>query len=198
MSFDPARVADGIWLGVSVMASAAAFQYIFLPALVDGLRDRLFEIRRDLFVLVMNGDLAPTDMSYVSLRRSLNGFIRYAERITFIRGFVAPIAAMFAMPSSSAVSYRSRRRVADIHDFSGVSNPELQARLRALHDRMATAVVLHVFISSPIAWALTLIMLPFVVLYALIAGTADTLKSHVVAEVSDRAECDVDALMAAA
>jgi hypothetical protein len=198
MLFDPARVADGIWLGVSVMATAAAFQYVFLPALVDGLRDRLFEIRRDLFLLVVKGDLAPTDPSYVSLRRSLNGFIRFAERITFIRGFIAPVAAMSTMRSSGAVSDRSRQRMADMHDFSRVTNPELQAKLRTLHDRMATAVVLHVFLSSPIAWVLALVAFPFVLLYALVAGTADTLKSQVVSEVSDRAECDVDALMAAA
>ena len=194
MSFDPTYAADAIWVGVSFIALGVAFQYLFLPTCVDGLRDRLFGIRRELFMMVVSGEVSADDPAYVSLRRSLNAIIRVAERVTFVRGYLAPAVALLIRRGRGG-----REQIKEKHDaaFARVENVEVRQALLKLHEKLAHAVAIHVLVSSPIAWFVTLVAAPIVLIVAVIAGTLGTLKSSVVSEVSERVECEAQLLTAA-
>jgi hypothetical protein len=154
MSFDPTRSADGIWLGISVIAFVAVFQYVFVPTLLDGFRDRLFELRRELFTIMMSGRIAPTDVAYVSLRRLLNGCIRFAGRLTFVRGFIGPALALSIMNRKSL----RRAEAEHVRALGAIEDAELRNELKKLYDRTGTAIFAHVVLSSPTAWFLAIVV----------------------------------------
>jgi hypothetical protein len=191
--FDAKASADGLWVGLSMLFLVLTFQYVFLPTLVDGFRDRLFAIRRDLFRLVAANRIAPTDPAYVNLRRTLNCMIAYAGKLTFLRGFIIPALTM------AGLSRRAPQRHPSLRDeaITAVTNEELREELRAIDDRMANAVAIHVMVSSPVAWVAVLFALPVAIVIALIAGTVETLQENVVAQVSDRVECEAELLAVA-
>lgn len=195
MHFDIRWLADAIWIGVSVLALVLAFQYIFLPTAIDCFRDRLFKIRRELFLLMATGRVSAKDPSYVSMQNGLNGFIRFAERITFLRGVVIPVVATMVFP-------RRRGGVARTHAqadaaIENITDQELKANLERLDWEMAKAVFTHVLVSSPIGWFVTMVGLPILVVAAVVAGSVTTVKAKLVHDVSDRVECDVTLMQAA-
>jgi len=194
MGFDPKTVADGVWVGLSILSLTIAFQHILLSTLVDGFRDRLFALRRELFLLVADSKIAPTDLAYVSFRRHLNGMIRFAERITFMR---LAFTGIFVWWRFGAEGMRSMHD-SELRAFDSIPDVEVRDALKRIHRKMSVAGALHIFASSPIAWLLTLLAAPVLVLVGLVTGTIDTIKKHILSEVSDRIECDVETLIGAA
>jgi len=191
MHFDPKTAADGAWVGLSVIALVVAFQYVFLPTVVDCFRDRMFELRRDLFLLVADGKIAPTDQAYVSLRRLMNGTIRFAERITFVRLCMAALFMWWRFGPERLAGMRE----ADMPNFESIPDPVARTAMRRIHDEMSKAGPLYIFVSSPVAWLLTILVAPVLILVGLVTGTIERTKQLIVTEVSDRIECDVETLM---
>lgn len=192
MPFDPKNAADGVWLGFSVIVLVASFQLVLLPTMVDGFRDRLFTLRRELFLLAADGRIAPTHPAYAYLRNALNAHIRYAERITFVRGFLAPMLAMTIRPTL----VRHRRGVDEV--AAAISDEDVRSAIFKIRNGMYAATAWHVVATSPIAWIVALIVVPIAVITAAVAGTIGALKAKLVTEVSERVECEVEALMATA
>lgn len=192
MPFDPVSSANGVWLGVSVIALAVVFQYVVLATLTDGFRDRLFSLRRELFLLVARGEISRNDRAYRHLRDDLNTYIRYAERMTFARTVMIPLAVL-------AFGDNRVKRNADRHHaetINGVVDDNLRMALRRIDDQAAQAIALHVLASSPVVWVFAVIALPFALLVALASGGTRRVKDHVVTKVSDRAKCEVELLAA--
>jgi hypothetical protein len=193
MSFDPRIAADGIWIGVSFFVLSAVFQKVFVPALVDGLRDRLFDIRRDLFLLVAERKLAANDPAYLSLRRTSNAVIAFAERITFLRGAIGPLVAMRLRKTTWRAADHSHRR--DLDMLAAIQDDDARKIMAALHRRTNVAIALHVFVSSPLAWVLVIALAPVLItgaLITLIAGTIQSLAERFILRVSEQVECDVE------
>ncbi len=196
MHFDPVVSANGAWVGLSFLTLVLVFQYIYLPTLVDGFRDRLFGIRRELLLLVAQERLPANDPAYVALRHTINGFVRYAERVTFLRGVFIPTLVMLIS------SKRERKIVARLgvpdHTLTKTSDPNVKEKLRELEYRAQKATALHVLASSPIAWiAAAVLVLPLLVLVAALAGSITAAKASqrkIVERVSDRAACEVELL----
>src|SRR5260221_5341296 len=192
MPFDPKHAADGVWLGFSVLVLVASFQIVFLPTMVDGFRDRMFALRRELFVLVVDDRIVPTHPAYVYLRNALNAHIRYAERVTFVRGFLAPMLAMAIRPTL----IRHRRSIDEV--AATIGDEDVRSAICKIRDGMYAATAWHVLATSPIAWIVALVVVPIAVVGAVVAGTIGALKAKLVTEVSERVECEVEALMATA
>jgi hypothetical protein len=198
MHFDPVVSANGAWVGLSFLILVLVFQYVYLPTLVDGFRDRLFSIRRELLLLVAQERLPTNDPSYLAMRQTINGFVRHAERVTFLRGVFIPAIVMLI---SSTRERQVVRQILPDHMLTKTSDPDVQATLRELEYRLEKATALHVLASSPIAWiAAVFLVLPLLVLVAALAGSITAAKaSHrkIVEQVSDRAACEVELLCAA-
>ena len=193
MHFDPMFSANGVWVGGSIIALALTFQHIFLPTMVDGFRDRLFSLRRDLLLLVSRGTMSAKDPAYLHLRDDLNRYIRFAERMTFMRGVLIPTAAHLL------ADHVVKRQVLSYHQqiIANVSDVGLREALRSIDEKIASAIAIHVFASSPVAWCLAVILLPVAFISAIVAGKIGTFRNRVVSGVSDRAKCEVELLAAA-
>lgn len=194
--FDPNSYGDVISLGLSVIVLGLAFQYVYLPSMVDGLRDRLFNLRRELFLLVVRGEISPTDPEYVNLRDGLNGFIRFAARMTFLRAVALPTAFMMLRDRGVLLeaAVQQRKTVAE----GKTSADPGRRRLSVIDERFSKAVAVHLLLSSPIAWLVALLALPVITIVLLAKGQLDTMEDAVVNRVSDRAQREVKLLSAAA
>jgi len=73
---------------VSILALWIAFDAGYRPYRVNMLRNRLFQLRAELFETAKDGHLgerAFQDAAYLRIRGGLNGFIRYAHQFTIFR-----------------------------------------------------------------------------------------------------------------
>src|SRR5258708_24230749 len=145
MAFDPEHAADGVWFGVSVIVLVASFQLVFLPTMVDRFRDRLFELRRDLFLLVADGRIAPTDMMYVYMRNTINAHIRYAERVTFVRGIIGPNMAMRLHPALRRAHRLDLTALLVMPRYDDVRDA-----MQEIRSKLGDAVAFHVVATSPV------------------------------------------------
>ena len=76
---------------VSILGLWIAFDAGYRPYRVDVLRNRLLQLRSDLFEVASQGRLGARglrDVAYLRIRRRLNGFIRYGHQFTLFRLFV--------------------------------------------------------------------------------------------------------------
>lgn len=125
-------------------------QFVLLPTAVDYLREQLFDVRRELVMLVAEGRLSADDEAYRRLRRFLNVTLQYAERITFWRMLVMALSfnpKLYAEPSiEEAVG-----KIADL---------KVRAAVRRLHQRTGAAISWHVVRTSPTAWVAMLVIIP--------------------------------------
>lgn len=131
-------VTSAITLALLIAANA----YILRPALVGRLRDKLFDLRRELFLLVAEKRLSATHPVYLRLRTTINGLIATAEEVSLSRLMVALIA---------------RRRYGHLYppltEMLSTADPELQEKLTKAHMRIGSIVFLHVLCVSPISTA---------------------------------------------
>jgi hypothetical protein len=126
---------------------------------VDCLRQRLFEIRDELFDYALEGSVGFNHPAYLQLRTTLNGFIRFAERLDLV-SILTLAFAMDAMAKRGehVKNFDNQWRVA-ISDLS----KEQAAALSVLVQRMHVQVAVHLLLSSPIL-LLTIIPIVLVVL----------------------------------
>jgi hypothetical protein len=67
---------------LSLMALWALFHWLYRDYRVDLFRQRMFALRDELFELAASGRIAFDDPAYGKLRSMLNGYIRFAHRIS--------------------------------------------------------------------------------------------------------------------
>ncbi len=70
---------------VCVAALAFVFLRFWAEARLDSFRQEMFIIRDELFDYAADGNVGFDDPAYRLLRRSMNGFIRYAHQLTFFK-----------------------------------------------------------------------------------------------------------------
>ena len=130
-----------LMLSASIFALLAALRYTLLPTLFDEFRQELFEARYKLFVLVAEGRVRPDEPAYTTLRTSINGLLRFAERITLLR----------ALLSTAVIDLR------DVSDHiesetSAVQDADTRSRLVACHDEVSNSILRHFIRTSPLLW----------------------------------------------
>lgn len=65
-----------------------AVYYILFPALTDSFRQRVFELRAKLFLMVARGECRGDDEFLVQTRRFMNAMLFRAEKLTFVRSYL--------------------------------------------------------------------------------------------------------------
>jgi len=68
---------------ISLTGLAVLFFQIYPAYLEDAFRQRLFALRRELFVHGINKNISFTDDAYIVLRMQINSVIRFAHRMSF-------------------------------------------------------------------------------------------------------------------
>lgn len=74
--------------------------FAFRDYRVDAFRERLFRLREDLFLFAANGGIPFEHPAYRILRSTINGMIRYAERISL--AWLISLASAFEHPDCRA------------------------------------------------------------------------------------------------
>src|SRR6266849_3499419 len=87
---------------VCVTALAFVFLRFWAEARLDAFRQEMFVIRDELFDYAAARNIGFDDPAYRLLRRSMNGFIRYAHQLTFFRLCVTMIELRLAGKTSES------------------------------------------------------------------------------------------------
>jgi hypothetical protein len=111
---------------------------------VDVFRHRLFVLRAELFDHALAGEIAFDDPAYVGLRRMLNGFLRFAERMSLASFFASARVVRNAPEDSHAVL-----AVRELDAAISRLDPGLRVELTAIRSRMHVELFKQVLFSSP-------------------------------------------------
>ncbi|HEY4101412.1 MAG TPA: hypothetical protein VGM20_11125 [Gemmatimonadales bacterium] len=135
--------------GFTLVGLVFVYYYLLRQAEIDRFRDQAFQLRDQLFDLIVDEAIHTEDPAYTVLRRRMNGFIRYAHRLSI------PAAIGFAViiPEKMIRDDEWGIRMREL----ATENPELHRRLVSLSDEMSNAVLVHILLMSP---ALTLFGCP--------------------------------------
>lgn len=136
---------------VVLFAGIAAFQWMLFPTLTDDFRQRMFRLRRDMFLLIVDNSLAPAEPAYTQLRSTINGILLYAERLTL--GRLLLHGAIFREQTQA---YAKKLR----EDLAQVQDPVIREQLAEFRLRIGQEIIRHVITISPIAWLVVLLISP--------------------------------------
>lgn len=144
---------------------------------IERFRQRIFQIRDELFDFAADGHLTFDDPAYGALRSSMNSMIRFAHRMSLSHAVGLTVARHFC-PSPSLERF-AKDRLRPLMEL-----PEGPARDKLLKLHTRALVEVFTFVSfSP----LLLPMLP-IALLAFLAGTASTLYRRVTKKKTEIAE----------
>lgn len=112
---------------------------------VDATRQRLFELRDELFDYARYGEIAFEHFAYTFLRLRINGMIRFSHRISFARLLMS---LAFFCPSG-------RPEFIDKQHSSWLDSLNelplgIRKKLKEVDDKMSVLVLQHMVLSSPI------------------------------------------------
>jgi hypothetical protein len=135
---------------------------------VDLFRHRLFVLRAELFDRARRGEIAFDHPAYVNLRITLNGFLRFADRIGFVSMLLTSHTLRRCPPGSIAWTWER-----DWSEAVGSLSPDLQKHFLDLRSRLHFEVFKQLLFGSPL---LMLTLIP-PVLVAFLRIASDSLLS---------------------
>jgi hypothetical protein len=131
---------------IGLAALVVAIQYGIRPLAAEYFRQDLFKLRRDLFIAMLDVGLPHSDPAHVRLRNTVNGLLRFAEHLGFVR-------LMLGMEVLGGEGLREHReRVEKL--LNDVRDPRAREVIEA-HDRaLGVLIIKHVALVSPVLWLL--------------------------------------------
>jgi hypothetical protein len=123
-------------------------RYLVLPTLRDSLRLRLFALRREMFIYMVEGGIDPDHPAYGRVRSFMNTAIRYADGLSLVRSIVG---------AATAGRY-GKQRVRAMDDAIATLPEETGTRIKQFKKRASTAIGFYMLARSPLGWALFLIV----------------------------------------
>ena len=113
---------------------------------MDFFRQKMFELRDELFDYAANGHIGFDHSAYAVLRNTMNGYLQFGHRFTALQAL-----AFFVLLSKEDKAYMQT------HSFESVwsravktLNAESKQQLEVYRDRMHTLAMTYIVISSPI------------------------------------------------
>jgi hypothetical protein len=112
---------------------------------VDRFRQDMFSIRDELFDYAASGAIEFSDPAYRLLRQSMNGFIRYAHRLTLFQVLLTmSIWRLWGSTPERTWAMEFGKAVANVR------NEEARERISQLHERALSLVFGRLVLGSPI------------------------------------------------
>jgi hypothetical protein len=143
MHYDVTTAATAFRGALAMLVLLALFRWMFLPTAVDAFRQRIFALRRQLFLYMVEGHIARDERAYLMLRTSMNGLLRFAERVTLTRALLG---------SSSLRRYSEDYRVKWHAALDQIEDPAARRCLVHLRAQTSRAIFVHLVVISPIMW----------------------------------------------
>ncbi len=127
----------------SVCAAYLLWSLAIREFLLDGVREKLFGLRFDLFRLAMNGEVEFDNEAYRSLEILFCGLLRFAHRITFLTYLMSKIEAERAQKEKDYVNVSAQiaLRVSRLA-------PETRAKMLKILEEMRDAMLIYIGLSS--------------------------------------------------
>lgn len=150
----PSNMLSLVRFFVGVVLVLGVFQLLILPTLHEGFRQKIFFLRRQLFMLVAHGKLSPQDLAYTRLRSTMNGLLRFAERLSLGRLF---LHGVIFRPETKNYVETMDLRLAEIRDDL------TKKELIAIREKVGYIIIWHVFFTSPLLWLVGVVFLPVLV-----------------------------------
>jgi len=139
--------------GLTAIALVVAIRFILRSALVELFRQRLFEVRRAMFIAHVDAK-READRTYRLMTNTMNSLIRYADHVTFVRSLVGLVAV---------------RKVPDEVDaILKDADDETQKLFHVYRKRLNYEIARHMMLTSPFLWIFFLATLPLVLLTAIL------------------------------
>ena len=130
----------------------------------DALRQYLFDIRDEIFLLAADKKISFTEPAYIAIRERLNLTIRYAHKLTF-GDFVA-----------FTLLHSKKDMVANQPDIFQLTNNITDRDVARLIERrylqMVVAVTVSMVLKSFLGLVLNIILIPFLVISAILDGAS--------------------------
>ena len=112
---------------------------------LDNFRQSMFALRDEMFDFAANGNISFNDPAYLLLRKSMNGFIRYAHNLTFFRMNLTIIYwNVFSKVPETKWSESWNAALAKISDEN------VRRQMRIFQERSIYLVSERLFLGSPI------------------------------------------------
>jgi hypothetical protein len=105
----------------------------------------MFALRDELFDYAAAGNVSFSDPAYNLLRKSMNGFIRYAHNLTFFRVVLVMLYWRVCSIHTEIKWWNSWNQA-----VSRVPDETVKAQLRSFHERAMTLVAERIILGSPI------------------------------------------------
>jgi hypothetical protein len=137
---DPVTIARGMWLAVGLVLLGVLFLK-YLATVHALFRYRIFVVRRELLLMVADGEIDASHPAYRSLRDLMNGLLRYTENITFMRCMVS---AILCKDEASAMKSNLTGSIDSVEDAA------TREKLRNIYQQVTTHLLKLVLITSPV------------------------------------------------
>jgi hypothetical protein len=159
-------VAARAWLALAALI--LVWRFVLRSTFVEVFRQRMFELRRELFLEAADG-LVKRDRADRLVVQTMNGVLRHADGITFVRMIVGAMV-MRSEPD----------RTREIEQALESSDKDSRLRLQYFQKRVGLEIVRHMAMSSVLFWLLAAIALPILVLLAVVARMLSTMKRRAI------------------
>lgn len=168
MHYSTAELAMLVRMSVALLCIIATVQFVLLPTLAEGFRQRIFELRRSMFLYMAEGNVEPNEPAYTQLRSTMNGLIANAECITFVRLVVAG-----TVHAKQGREYRERFDELLLL----IPREDVRKQLEWYRQHIGYNILLQTLRTSPFGMLLTLI-LTIILLLAGIIMIGDSLRQR--------------------
>lgn len=165
------NIGPALHFGFSLILLWGLLVFCYRELRLDSLRDRLFGLRHELFMVAASNRISFDDPTYKVLRDLINGMIRFAHKLSFGRLFLAMIDQRLRPdPQFSRPVKQWQEALSKLPDESRIA-------LTAIHDDMFRAVMKHMASGNPavlLAFAMLLTIRSMVQLFS--RGTTQNLS----------------------
>jgi hypothetical protein len=131
------------------------FHSVFRDVMLDRLRLKLYGIRDKMLLLVADEKLAADDAAYTSLRRLLNGSIRFAQEYSFVPFILLFLATR--RKSNTIVTISEWRQSVD-----QLADSDVREKLHSFHAEMHWHIFQYIVMTSLAMWFVAIPLLFFV------------------------------------
>jgi hypothetical protein len=145
---------------LSILGLVYLFFWRYKALCTDSFRQKLFELRDELFDYAADGNISFDHPAYGTLRKTINGYIRFAHKTTAWHGLIF------------AVFFWTQDRKQMMESYEGNWNkglasltPEAKQRMQSLRRRLEKVALVYCILSAP---ELMLLLLPIVLILLLI------------------------------
>ena len=122
------------------------FFWLWPGVRLDSFRQNMFTLRDELFDYAAAGQISFRHPAYRLLRQSMNGFIRYAHRISVFQITMTILMWKALRPVEREYDWTKKWETA----LASIEDDEVKAKLKEFHDRVGLMVAERIVLGSPL------------------------------------------------